>query len=92
MKVLDWCLYLQLIANLLACQTLQPATPKQTPLSAVWDGRIYLGDSHRLGVAQSLVSPVVGCADPSFDRMVCMSVEDYTALMQYFLQAACVNQ
>lgn len=84
------CLYLSL--TLPGCQTLGPTPPKIYPLSYIWNGKIYIGDSKRMGVAQSLTSPAIMCSDPAFDRMACMNVEDYTALMQYFIQAACVNQ
>lgn len=92
MKICDWMLFVYCLMNLLACQTPQTQPKVQAPLTSMWAGKIYVGDSLRLGVAQSKLSPVVGCSDPQFDRMICMGVEDYTALMQYFIQAACVNQ
>lgn len=87
-----WLLCLYLIALFTGCQTLQPAPRQQFPIANIWAGKIYLGDSKRLGVAQSSVSPVIACGSSEFDRIVCMTVEDYTVLMQYFIQAACVNQ
>lgn len=84
--------YFYFMFVLSGCQTLWPATKTQTPVSQLWNGKIYIGDSRRFGVAQNSKAPVVGCAEPQFDRMICLTVEDYTALMQYFLQAACVNQ
>lgn len=90
---LRWIVWLNLSASILGCQTLAPLSPTNTkvPLLTLWNGRIYLGDSRRLGVATSLASPVISCSSPEFDKMACMSVEDYTALMQYFLAAACSN-
>lgn len=87
-----WVVLVYFMNILAGCQTLQPAPKQQYPISQIWAGKIYVGDSKRQGVAQSLLSPVVSCTSVDFDRMVCMSLEDYTALMQYFIQSACVNQ
>jgi len=85
---MKWVFFLYLS---LGCQTLQPQKI-QIPIATIWDGKIYVGDSVRLGVARNKVDPVVACSDPAFNRMICMTLEDYTALMQYFIQAACVSQ
>lgn len=83
---------LYLMVWLCGCQTTQSAPKAQMPLTAVWNGRIYLGDPTRHGVARSPLEQPVDCSSAEFSRMVCLSVEDYTALMQYFIQSACVNQ
>lgn len=88
----SWLVFLNIILTLPGCQTLQPAPKQPYPVAAIWNGKIYMGDSNRLGVAQSLTAPVIGCREAAFDRLICMSIEDYTALMQYFILSACVNQ
>lgn len=85
--------FFNIILALTGCQTLWPKPePAPVPISQLWNGKIYFGNSKFFGVSQTLRSPVISCADQEFDKMVCMSVEDYTTLMQYFVQAACVNQ
>lgn len=69
-----------------ACQTI---TPTKIPLANIWNGRVYVGDSLRLGVSRNAIDPVVACSSQEFNHMICMSAEDYTALMQYFLEASC---
>lgn len=89
---MKWIVYLYITACGFSCQTLLPKQKQQIFPITAWNGKIYVGDSKRLGVSRSPKEDPVLCKDQAFDRMVCMSLEDYTALMQYFLQAACTNE
>lgn len=87
-----WLVYLNLTVALISCQTLQPTPKPAVSITSVWDGKIFLGDTKQCALVRAQSGSVIKCDAPDFDRMVCMSLEDYTKMMEYFLQAACVNQ
>lgn len=88
--MIRWLVFLNFIAYFTACQTTEPAKLSCPPVDA-WNGKIYMGDSHRFGVARSVASPVISCGAIEFNRMMCMSVEDYESLLQYFIRTTCVE-
>lgn len=72
-----WLVCLNLMASFTACQTTRNST---------WDGKVYLGDSQRLGVARTPFLPVISCSAPEFDTMICMPAPDYESMLQQMVR------
>lgn len=88
--MIRWLVCLNFMVSSVACQTTEK--PPFCPQASPWDGKVYMGDSKRLGVARSPLLPVTECKDPQFDKMICMTSDDFQSLITHFEDLTCAPE